>query len=654
MLVAAVVVFDSTTGSIVSGLILGLTSSLIAVSISLIWRSHRVISFAQSDLGMAPATLVVMMMVQWSLPYWFGLLAGSAVAILAGIASELLVMRRFANAPRMIATVATLGIGSVFGFASLVIPRMWGQTVGFRSLPQPFEWKLTVGQVVLNANDLLAAVICPLAIVGLASFVKYSPTGMAIRAAADRGDRASMLGISVGRLHTQVWAIAGLLSFLSVYLTAGVTGLGPGFLISFTALLQALAALVLGRMDRIALVAANSVALGVLNAAMLRDDTARSFTSLLMLVIIGTTLLAQRAGASRHDAEQGFDSQSVADPRPLAPGASGHRVVQAMGIACKVLVVAAVVSLPWWQSTAVILKAGVVVVFAVIGLSVVVLTGWAGQVSFGQMAFVGAGGAFTAWAIVKVGLEPITVLVVAAAVGAVVAVIVGLPALRLNGLYLAVITLGLALAANQVLFSNAVWAWIPLGSFDRPALLGRFALSSPTRLYLFAVAVLAVVTLAVRGLSKSRVGRTLRAIRDNESAAMSFGISVTRAKLLAFGISGAIASIGGSLLVLVESGFRSQNYDVFENVSVFSSTVIGGMSSPMGAVLGALYRRGAQWLLPGDWQILATAFGLLLVTMLMPTGLVGLWVGVRDGVVRWVIGNRLVPDSVVGEVSDDS
>jgi branched-chain amino acid transport system permease protein len=281
-----------------------------------------------------------------------------------------------------------------------------------------------------------------------------------------------------------------------------------------------------------------------------------------------------------------------------------------------------------------------VLIFSAIGISLVVLTGWAGQVSLGQMTFVGAGGAVAAWATVERGLDPLVALLAAGLVGAVVAVIVGLPALRLRGLYLAVTTLALALAASDAVFSNAYWDWIPTGTFARPKLLGRVSLDSATRVYYLALVVLLLTIVAVVGLRHSRIGRVLVAQRDNETAAAAYGISVTRAKLCAFAVSGFVAALAGATFVFHQASFRAESYDAGQSLIVFAATVTGGLGSVVGAVIGAVYARGAQWLLSGNWQILASSVGVLAVLMVMPDGLSGIAFRIRDAGLRWLAVRR--------------
>jgi len=270
-------------------------------------------------------------------------------------------------------------------------------------------------------------------------------------------------------------------------------------------------------------------------------------------------------------------------------------------------------------------------------------------VSLGQMTLVGVGAAVTTWATVDRGVDPIVALAAAGVAGSVVAVVIGLPALRLRGLYLAVTTLAVALAASAALFSNAYLDWIPRGAFPRPTLLDRLSLDSATRVYLLALVVLLLALLAVGGLRRSRTGRVLIALRDNEAAAAAYGISVTRAKLTAFAASGFLAALAGGVFAYVQASFQPSNFTAAESIRVFSAAVIGGLASPLGAVLGAVYARGTQYLLPGSWQLLATSIGVLLVLMVIPDGLGGLAFRLRDAALRWLAVRRgIEAPSLVG------
>lgn len=620
-------------GTFVSGLIIGGLGALGALGLALIWRANRIVNFAQGDLGTLPVTLVLLMIEAWKLPYAAALGIGVVAAIVLGALIELLIIRRFTKSSRLIVTVATIGLSQLLTFGALLLPRAWGLLPSDRTYAPPFSLSFSIGAVVFDANDVLAAVVAPCCMVALIMFLRATDSGVAIRAAAERSDRASLLGVPVRRLQTQVWVIATVLSFISVFFSAGVTSLPLGIGVSFTVILRSMAALVMGRMTNLATIATSAVSLGLLDAGIRANEPNSNLLPVLLVVIIGVALLAQRQSPSRVAQEDdiGWSGEEV---RPIPAELAAHPLVRWVRWGGGTVLLTGAAIFPFLVGTGTALKAGAMLVFATIGVSLVVLAGWAGQVSLAQMTFVGAGGAVCAWTTVERGLDPLISLLAAGIVGAMVAVLVGLPALRLRGLYLAVITLGLSLATSAAVFNNSFVDWIPVGSFNRPSLLGRLSLDSATRVYELALVVFVLAATAVVGIRRSRTGRVLLALRENERAAVSYGISATRAKLTAFALSGFIAAVAGAVFVINQASFQSLSFDSNASVSVFVTAVIGGLCTITGAALGALYLRGAQWLLPGSWQLFASSAGVLVVLMVLPDGLGGIVFKLRDAALR--------------------
>jgi len=625
-----VIWFPMPSGAVLSGVILGLLGALGAIGMALVWRANRIVNFAQGDLGALPATLAVLLVTLGGLPWIVGVTLGLGAALLVGLLADVLVVRRFFRSPRLQLTVATLGLAQVLAFCALLLPRLWDAGPAIRTMPAPFAASFTFGGVAFDANDLIALVLAPLLMAAVAVLLRLTDTGVAVRAAADRTDRASTLGIPVRRLEAQVWVIATGLAYVSVVLTAGVTSLPFGLGVGLSVVLRALTALVVGRMTHLVTIAVTAVALGVLETG-IRWNTGGSYlVSPILAGLIIVSLLVQRRGTNRSDQDEPSSWGAIGEVRPIPTAIASLREVRLARVALSVVTVLVVVGGPPLLGTNGQLKAGVIVVFATIGVSVVVLTGWAGQVSLGQMAFVGVGASVGAWATVERGWEPLTSMLVSGLLGAVVAVLVGLPALRLRGLYLAVTTLALSLAASEWVFSNRAVDWIPSGSFPRPKLLHRIDLNSPLRLYYFALVVLALAVLALRGVRRSRTGRVLVALRDNESGVAAYGVDPTRAKLSAFALSGFVAAVAGVVLVIHQAAFRDVTYGADESLLVFAATVVGGLGSLLGAVLGAVFQRGSQWLLPAPWSVLATGVGVLVVLSSMPDGLGGLVFRLRD------------------------
>lgn len=634
------VFFPMPIGATFSGLIFGMIGALGAVGLALVWRSNRIVNFAHGDLGAFPATLTVLLITIVGVPWIVGLVAGLAAAAAVGLLADVLVVRRFFRAPRLQLTVATLGLAQLLAFSALLLPRAWGEGPAIRTMPAPFEYSFSVGQVAFDANDLIALVVAPLLIAAVAIVLRLTDTGTAVRASADRADRASLLGIPVRRLEAQVWTLAALLSFVSVILTAGVASLPFGLGVGLSIVLRSMAALVIGRMTHFVVISVTAVTLGLLETAIRWNTGDAYLVSPILAALIIVSLLLQRRGATRADADAQAGLDSVSEVRPVPAALRRLPEVRLGRLAVGLLVAVIVIGGPFLMGTNGQLKAGIVVVFAMIGTSVVVLTGWAGQVSLGQMAFVGVGASLGAWCTVERGWDPVVSMVLAGVIGALVAILVGLPALRLRGLYLAVTTLALSIAASEWIFSNRAVDWIPEGSFRRPELLGRIELDSPLRLYFFALVMLCLSLVALRGVRRSRVGRVLVALRDNEPGAVAYGVNPTLAKLTAFAVSGFVAAVAGVVLVIHQASFRPVTYGAEESLTVFVATVIGGLGSLLGAVSGAVFQRGAQWLLPAPWSYLATGLGVLVVLLTMPDGIGGLiWRG-RDAVLRNIARRR--------------
>jgi branched-chain amino acid transport system permease protein len=177
--------------------------------------------------------------------------------------------------------------------------------------------------------------------------------------------------------------------------------------------------------------------------------------------------------------------------------------------------------------------------------------------------------------------------------------------------------------------------WIPNERVKRLPLLGRIDIDTPVRFYAYTLAVLVIVLLAVRGIRRSRTGRAILALRDNEKGAQSYAVPVLRVKLTAFTISGAVAGTAGALYAQLNYSFDVTSYNVGRSVEVFTASIVGGLGSLFGAVLGAAYLRGVEWFVTADeWRFLSTAAGVLFVLLALPGGLGALIIRVRDELAR--------------------
>jgi branched-chain amino acid transport system permease protein len=663
LLVLQQLLYPAPKGIVLNGALVGGRIALIALGIALIYRANRIVNFAQGDLGALPAVLGVMLVVAWGWSYWFGLIVGLAASILLGVLVEALIIRRFFTAPRLVLTVATIGLAQLLAGAALFLPRAFGETAFGTRLPQPFDARWEFGGTTFNANDIFTMIVVPVCLVALALFLQRSTIGIAIVGAAERADRAFTLGIPVKRLHTVVWVVASVLAFLAMFLRAGAVGLPIGQVLSATFLVQALAAAVFGRFERFTTIAAAAIGLGIVDQCMTFQAGNRSAynDAVLFVIVLVGLLVTRRGGTGRVDSDASATWQATREIRPV-PREMRRLPEVVWGRAGLWAVIGVfVLTLPLWLSTSRINLATIIVIFGIVAASLVVLTGWAGQVSLGHMAFVGVGagvgGALTdhrGWDLALAGL-------VAGAVGAVAAVVVGYPALRRGGLTLAVSTLAFGLFVSSFLLNRTVEFTIlgrdvvfsellPGRRIDRGTILG-IELASETAMFYACLVVLGLALAMVVGLRRSRTGRVLIAIRENEKAARAYGVDATRSSLAAFALSGFLAAVAGALFVHQQVGLGADPYLPQRSLELFTMVVIGGLGSLPGALLGATYVHSVDFFLPNEWQFLATGVGLLLVLLIFPSGFGGVLADLRDGALRKIARRReLVVPSLLADV----
>lgn len=653
-------------GVLTQGAIVGALTSLLALGLALIWRANRIINFAAGDLGTVPATFAVLLTVSTvSLGWWPAFGAGLIVALVLGFLVETLLVRRFFRAPRLVLSVATIGIAQLLAAGSLLLPDRFHLTG--RPIPSPFDVHFTIDPIIFRGNDIAAMVAIPLALGALALFLRRSDIGIAIRGGAERADRASTLGIPVRRLQTVVWVLATVLAFLAVWLRAGIVGLPIGQVLGPAILLRALAAAVIGRMERLPTIVVAAVLLGVIEQSIIWHSHEPAFVDpVLFVVVLGALLLTRRAAGGR--AGEASAWQAAREVRPV-PRELKHLPEVRVGRAGLIGAVAAfLVIVPTFLTESQINLAAAILIFAIIGLSLVVLTGWAGQVSLGQMAFVAIGAAIGGGVTSRLGWDLSFALLVGGFAGAGVAVVIGLPALRRRGLTLAVTSLAFALMTSSWLLNRNFFGpgttfslplvgrfstdWLPAERIGRPDLFGFISVQSETHFYFLCLVALAVAYAIVRGLRASRTGRALIAIRENPRAAEAFGVSARATTLVAFAFSGFLAAFAGALFVHHQSGLDLQPYQPAASLEVFSLTVIGGLGSAPGALLGAAYVKSVDYFLSGNWRFLLTGGGLVFVLLVLPGGIGAAFAGARDWLLRATARRRgITVPSLVADVA---
>jgi branched-chain amino acid transport system permease protein len=374
---------------------------------------------------------------------------------------------------------------------------------------------------------------------------------------------------------------------------------------------------------------------------------------LAIFVILLVALLVRRQKLTRAT-ETGIATwQAVKQVRDIPSELAGLREVKVVRQALRLAIIALAVVFPLLASPSRTQLASNVLVYAIIACSLVVLTGWAGHISLGQIAFMGFGAATTGILVANHGWDLWAGLGAGMAVAALVATLIGIPALRISGFYLAIVTIGFAVVSGEYFLSPSSFSWLP-GEVPRPALFGRIDISSDRQMYYFCLVALAVALTVISTLRRSHVGRALSATKDNRLAAQSIGLSTIKLNLIAFAVSGAIAGLAGGVFVVLQANYNLGAFSADQGLTFFSMVVIGGLGSIPGAVLGALYVYGVQYLLPGGYSLLATGFGLLILLIVLPGGLAELVYRGRDAMLRLVANRRrIVVPSLVADLRVD-
>jgi branched-chain amino acid transport system permease protein len=638
-----------------NGVVLGLLNALTAAGIVVVYRTTRVINFAQTAIGAAGGELTFQLLQLTKVPFAVAFPLGVVLAGLVGFTFDIAVGRRFFRSPRLVLTVATIatagllsGIGRTAVNALPFFPRdrTLDQLLGANDLRNllPFSgWHFQVGALQLRFGfvEVFAIDLCLLSLLLVAGFFRYTRSGVAVRAMAENTDRASLLGISVGSLSSIVWTIAGLLSGVGVILTGLVsrpetaTGIAP------TLLLPALAAAVLARMRSIPWVVLASVAISMLTRATLwsfRND-APLVDGALFLVIAGGLLL-QRRTVQRTEEGAGSTWAAAEEQRPVPKELAGVPTVRITKYAFVAVGVAALAIYPFVVSTGPTVLGGVIALNAIVALSVVVLTGWAGQVSLGQYALVAVGAVVGGALTRKVGVPFWFAVPIASGVTAAFAVVIGIPALRIKGLFLAVTTFAFAVAVSGILFSPRYFGWLLPDQVVRPTLL-LVDFEDERSMYFLCAFALVLSIVAVSNLRRTHFGRVLIAVRDNEANVQTFGTIAIRAKLSAFAVSGALCGFAGAIFAHQQRGISAASFVPQRSIDLFLLAVLGGVTSVSGALLGSAYFNANTYFFPSNAVFASIQpFAVLLLLYAAPGGLISLVNQVRDGALRIIALRR--------------
>lgn len=642
-----------------------------AVALVLVYRSARVINFVNVAFAAAGAIIFFYLHQELEVPYYLAMAAGVGLSTLLGFLFEILAVRRFFNAPRLVLTVVTIAVAqalldlpvliaeNLLNSDSPDIPPLinpgpmeseWLADIRVESLPVPWDEPLST---VIGGDQFFFAATSLLAMTLLAVFLRFTSVGVAIRGASENADRAALFGINVAWLSTLVWTFASFLGGVAYVTQAPATGLlALPFGIGGGVLLRALAAAVLARMDNLPRAAAAAIGLGVFESSVFFATGATAIVDLVVFVFVIGGLLVQRKQLQRTQVQESGTWASTEEIRPTPPELSGLAPV--LRAKRWVLLIGAVLVLgfPWVASPSQLFTGTLFCIYGIVAVSLVVLTGWGGQISLGQWGFAGVGALVSGGLSANYDVPFVPAVLLGSLIGAGVAVLLGLPALRIRGLFLAVTTVGFSVVVATVVLSEEYFGWLLPETIERPEFL--FVQFSDDRAYYYLCLVFTGLTvLAALGLRNSRTGRVLIAMRDNERTAQAFGLNLVRVRLTTFALSGFMASFAGSLFVFQARALTPVDFAPDESIRMFLMAILGGLGSVVGVLLGPIYIGLTETFL-ASYSALAGGGGVLLVMLVLPGGLGAAAYFLRDSFLRRVaIRYKIFVPSLLADYRQD-
>jgi ABC-type branched-chain amino acid transport systems, ATPase component len=587
--------------------------AVLALGLVVVYRSSKVINFSHAAIAVT-AAYVFNDVRNAGMPTPVAMLVAAAVGIALGVAVDLLVMRPLRRSSALTRAIASIGVVLTL---QAVLTLRYGSNPSIAPAFLPTT-AVPLGPLSIGADRLIIIGISIALTVVLALVYRRTTFGLATSALSESRRSLSALGWSPTLIGVVNWGVSGLLAATAGVLLAPITGLTPALALIF--LLPALAAALLGNLASFPLTLLGGILVGIVQAETGRffpvqglQESIPFFGIILVLALRGRGL-----------PERGF----AADVLPK-PG-TGRIPWAIMGVAAAIVAVLTQFVLPevWVDAFT------TCIIVAIILLSLVVVTGYGGQLSLASFALAGIGAVVTAILMSRFDWPFLAAAAVAVLASGAVGFVVGLPAVRTRGTSLAIVTLGLAVTIQSMVLDNeAVSGGFQGLPVSAPSIFGLTInpLFQPRQYSLLALVVLLLAAIVTLNIRRSPFGRQLIAVRTNERAAASIGINVPGAKLGAFVISGMIAAVGGILLAFRNPIVVVSNpgglFDPFNSLTAIAQATIGGIGYAGGAVAGTLVQSGgvASKLLDGiglgGYMAIIAGLLLLITVITAPDGL---------------------------------
>ena len=562
------------------GLPLGAMYALQAMGIVIVFKTSRVFTFATGAVGLTAAYAASWLNVTHHVPIVFAVLIATLLGVVIGIAMERLTISGVRGAINR--TIVTLGwLIALQGLIGMIFDTQTGRQ-GAQVFPPTTLIRIDSLGVAYGVDQVAVFLIALGLALGLGLFFRRTAIGTAMRAVADNPEAARLLGLKVSTVTLMAWGIGGGISALAgILITPLLSSLDTTTLIIFT--IQALAAALVGRLESLPLTFVGGLALGALQPVVDRALKSLNLQGLheltALVVILAALMLRKRSGRG----DIGGGGLVPAKRLGTAPSKLARAAIAGVGFTALVL--------PLVGGSTFHIDLALVFIWSLAVLSIVLLTGVVGQVSVCQAVFMGVG-AYGAAIAVGHGVPFLLALVVGGGFAAVMAVLVGLPAMRLAPLELAIATLSLAFAADTFLF-----LFQPLTSKSISRTLQRpgFAnidighIAAGHRNYVWMTAILfGLGALIVVNVRSGRIGAALTALRSSEAATSAMGFSVVSVKLRGFALSGFLAGVAGAAFAGLNEVASGRSFDFTRSIFLLAFAVIAGVGSVPGALIGGV------------------------------------------------------------------
>jgi branched-chain amino acid transport system permease protein len=552
------------------GLVVGCIYAVSATGLVVTYTTSGIFNFAHGAMGMVAAFCYWQLTIHWHFPALLALVLIVAVgAPVFGALVERVLIRRLEGAAVDVNIMVTVGLMVLLiGVANLA----WNPAKTTRTLPELFVGhKIKIFLVYITYHELIVVAVALGVAAGLRLFFARTRTGIAMRAVVDSRDLAEMAGARPARIAQLSWALGASLAALAGVLLAPLQQLN--ILLLTLVIVNAFSAAMVGRLRSLVGTAAGGLLLGLsvtyaVGYLPIGGFLSKIQTAIPMVVLFVTLIVLRRERLRTGTASV------LRMPRVPSLRAS-------LGWAASLVVAAVVVS--GVLSGVNLATAGRCLVLGIIALSLVLLTGYGGQVSLCQMTFVGAG----AYAMGRLGGggSPLGVLAAVGLAGA-FGVAVAMFAVRLRGLYLALATLAFAQAMDTIFFNQIFGSGGGI-TVRRVHLPGTPTTSDRAYVVLLAV-VFAASAVGVLTVRRGRFGRRLAALNDSPAACATLGINISYTKLAIFGAAAAMAGLGGALYGGLQHVVTPDDFQLLLSLTLLLILLVGGRNTVTGAFLAGL------------------------------------------------------------------